>query len=122
MKIEKIFKALSDRSRIRIINMLSQKSMCVCEITEVIGLSQSTVSGHLRLLNEAELVEYEKNGLWVEYRLSRDKKFNTAVLDLVLEAVKADEKMEEERKKALQASREVICKKGGDDPSPYTVR
>ncbi len=110
-KIEKILKALSDRSRLRIINMLSQKSMCVCEITEVLGLSQSTVSGHLRVLKEAELVDDEKDGLWVEYRLCRDKKFIADVLDLILETLEADEKMTKDRGTALKADRELICRR-----------
>ena len=110
MNIEKIFKALGDRSRLRIINMLSEKAMCVCEITEVLELSQSTVSGHLRVLKEAELVEDEKDGLWVEYHLCKDKKFNSDILDLILEALKSDKKMEEDRKAALQANRDMICK------------
>jgi len=109
-KIEKILKALGDRSRLRIINMLGEKPMCVCEITEVLGLSQSTVSGHLRVLKEAELVEDEKDGLWVEYHLCKDKKFNSDILDLILEALKSDKKMEEDRKAALQANRDMICK------------
>jgi len=111
MKIEKIFKALSDHSRLRIINMLNQKSMCVCEITEVLGLSQSTVSGHLRVLKEAELVDDEKDGLWVEYRLCRDKKFIATVLDLILETLEADEKMAKDKIAASQANREAICKR-----------
>lgn len=111
MKIEKIFKALSDRSRLRIINMLSQKSMCVCEITQVLGLSQSTVSGHLRVLKEAELVDDEKDGLWVEYRLCRDKQFNADILDLILETLKPDKKMTDDRIAASQTNRELICRK-----------
>jgi ArsR family transcriptional regulator len=109
--IEKILKALGDRSRLRIINMLRAKPMCVCEITEVLNLSQSTVSGHLRILKEAELVEDEKDGLWVEYHLCRDEKFNSDILNLILAALKSDEKMVEERKKALRANREIICRK-----------
>ena len=111
VKIEKIFKALSDRSRLRIVNMLSQKSLCVCEIKEVLGLSQSTVSGHLRVLKEAELVIDEKDGLWVEYRLRRDKKFNAALLDLILETLIPDKIMAGDRMAASQAKREVICKR-----------
>jgi ArsR family transcriptional regulator len=111
LKIEKTLKALADRSRLRIINMLNEKSMCVCEITEVLGLSQSTVSGHLRVLKEAELVEDEKDGLWVEYRLSRDSKFNDAVLTLLLETMKSDKKLIADRKKAVQVDRELLCKK-----------
>ncbi|MGD2089620.1 MAG: metalloregulator ArsR/SmtB family transcription factor [Candidatus Aminicenantes bacterium] len=52
-KIEKTLRALGDRSRLSIINMLGEKSLCVCEIKEVLKLSQSTVSGHLRVLKEA---------------------------------------------------------------------
>jgi ArsR family transcriptional regulator, arsenate/arsenite/antimonite-responsive transcriptional repressor len=110
-KIEKLFKALGDRSRLRIINMLSEKSLCVCEIKEILGLSQSTVSGHLRVLKEAELVEDEKDGLWIEYRLCRDKKLNDAVLDLILETLEPDKKMTDDRMAALKANRETICKK-----------
>jgi ArsR family transcriptional regulator len=110
-KIEKIVKALGDKSRLRIINMLGEKPMCVCEITEVLNLSQSTVSGHLRVLKEAKLVEDEKDGLWVEYHLCIDEKFNSDILKLIMAALKSDEKMVEERKKALQANREIICKK-----------
>jgi ArsR family transcriptional regulator len=110
-KVEKIFKALGDRSRLRIINMLGEKAMCVCEITEVLKLSQSTVSGHLRVLKEAELVEDEKDGLWVEYRLCKDEKFISDVVNLIKEALKSDRKMEEEREMALQANRELIFKR-----------
>lgn len=111
LNVEKIFKALGDRSRLRIINMLSEKAMCVCEITDVLGLSQSTVSGHLRVLKEAGLVDDEKDGLWVEYRLCTDKSFNSDILHLILDILKSDKKIEEDRKKALQSNREVICKK-----------
>jgi ArsR family transcriptional regulator len=110
-KIEKIFKALGDKSRLRILNMLGEKSLCVCEITQVLKLSQSTVSGHLRVLKDTGLVEDEKDGLWVEYHLCKDEKFNDDIMDLILDALKSDPKMEEERKKAFQANREAICKK-----------
>jgi len=110
-KVEKILKALGDKSRLRIINMLGEKSLCVCEIKEVLKLSQSTVSGHLRVLKDAELVEDEKDGLWVEYRLCKDEKFNSDIVNLIREALESDRKMEEEREMALQANREVICKR-----------
>lgn len=110
-KIEKICKALGDRSRLRIINMLAQKPMCVCEITEVLRLSQSTISGHLRVLKDAELVEDEKDGLWVEYRLCKDDTFNADILNVIQEALESDQQMAEERKRAAQANREMICKR-----------
>ena len=109
--IEKIFKALGDKSRLRIINMLGVKPLCVCEMTEVLKLSQSTVSGHLKVLKEAELVEDEKDGLWVVYHLNKENRFNSDILDLILENLESDPTIEDEKKAALLANRNVICKK-----------
>jgi ArsR family transcriptional regulator, arsenate/arsenite/antimonite-responsive transcriptional repressor len=110
-KIEKINKALGDKNRLRIIYMLSQKPMCVCEITEVLGLSQSTVSGHLRVLKEADLVEDSKDGLWVEYRLCQNDHFIKDILTLVSGELGLDPEMEKDRHLAALANRETICKK-----------
>jgi ArsR family transcriptional regulator len=109
-KVEKIFKALGDKSRLRIINMLGVKSLCVCEMTEVVELSQSTVSGHLRVLKDAGLVEDKKDGLWVEYRLNKKDDFIAGILDLTLNRLNSDKIMEEERNAAMKANRAVICK------------
>ena len=65
-----VMKALSDPVRVKIIKMLQRKMMCVCELQEALQISQSSVSKHLRLLEEAGLVNYSKEGLWVNYYLS----------------------------------------------------
>ena len=71
-EIIKILKAISDESRIRILSMLSQKQdICVCELTEIIGLSQPTVSSHLKILENAGLIKNSKDGKWVNYRLNQ---------------------------------------------------
>ena len=64
-KQEKIFKALSDSNRIRIVKMLQRKSLCVCEIKDVINLATSTVSKHLSILREAGLIVDWKDGKWI---------------------------------------------------------
>ncbi len=110
-KVEKILKALADRSRLRIVNMLAEKPLCVCEITEVLKLSQSTVSGHLRVLKDAGLLLDEKDGLWVEYSLCKAETFTAGILDLILDVLKADPQMEIERKEAARTNRAVICGK-----------
>jgi len=69
----KILKAISDENRLRILSMLKEKqNLCVCEIREIIGLSQPTISSHLRILENAGLINYVKDGKWVNYRLSSD--------------------------------------------------
>jgi ArsR family transcriptional regulator len=67
------FKALADPARVGIVNLLSASDeVCVCALTEALGLSQPTVSHHLRLLREAGLVTVEKRGTWSYYRLDAD--------------------------------------------------
>lgn len=61
------FKALSDESRIEILHMLSEKSMCVKALVARLNISQPAVSQHLRILREANLIRGEKKGYWVHY-------------------------------------------------------
>lgn len=110
-KMEKMYKALGDRNRLRIINMLKERTMCVCEITDILKLSQSTVSGHLRILKEAEIVEDKKDGLWIEYSLCKDQELNEKLLALTETFFETDQEMKEERKRARRADRQILCKK-----------
>jgi len=66
----RVMKALSDPSRVKIIKILGVKELCVCEIQQLLGLAQPTVSKHLKILEEAGLVDYRKDGSWIIYRLS----------------------------------------------------
>jgi ArsR family transcriptional regulator len=66
----KVMKSLSDPSRVKMVKLLQHKEMCVCEIQEALGLAQSTVSKHLKILEDAGLIVYSKDGLWVNYRLA----------------------------------------------------
>lgn len=110
-RLEKIFKALADKNRLRIINMLSDKPMCVCEIRSVLQLSQSTVSGHLRILKEADLVEDKKEGLWVEYHLRQDHPEIAGIHLYVRQMLFQDPDATDERGQASAADRDQItCK------------
>jgi ArsR family transcriptional regulator len=63
-------KALSDPNRVKVVKMLQQKEMCVCEIQMALGVAQPTVSKHMKVLEDAGLVRSKKEGLWVNYSLS----------------------------------------------------
>lgn len=67
--LETVFKALADRTRLRILGLLLEGEVCVCHIHESLGLPQPTVSRHLAYLRRAGLVSTRKEGLWVHYRL-----------------------------------------------------
>jgi ArsR family transcriptional regulator len=66
----KIFKALSDFNRLRILKALQSKVLCVCEIRSLLNLANSTVSQHLKILKEAEFIVESKNGKWVNYLIN----------------------------------------------------
>jgi ArsR family transcriptional regulator len=70
----RVFKALADPHRVKIVNLLatSPKPVCVCEFTEPLGLSQPTVSHHLKKLMDAGLLERDQRGTWAYYSLRRD--------------------------------------------------
>jgi len=69
-ELVRVMKALSDPNRIKILKMLQNRVMCVCEIKEALGLAQPTVSRHLKVLEGAGLVGYKKDGLWVNYHVT----------------------------------------------------
>jgi ArsR family transcriptional regulator, arsenate/arsenite/antimonite-responsive transcriptional repressor len=64
----KVMKALSDPNRVKMIKLLQRRVLCVCEMQSALGLAQSTVSKHLKILEEAGLITFSKEGLWVNYR------------------------------------------------------
>jgi ArsR family transcriptional regulator, arsenate/arsenite/antimonite-responsive transcriptional repressor len=70
-ELERLFKALSDRSRLRILNVLLQagEAVCVCEFQPTLGISQPTVSHHLKQLVDAGILEREKRGTYAYYGL-----------------------------------------------------
>lgn len=73
--LAKVFKALGDPTRVKLMAMIagsSEGEMCVCDLTEPVGLSQPTVSHHMKLLVEAGLVEREQRGRWAYYRPTID--------------------------------------------------
>jgi ArsR family transcriptional regulator, arsenate/arsenite/antimonite-responsive transcriptional repressor len=66
----KVMKALSDPNRVKMVKLLQRRVLCVCEIKEALGLAQSSASKHLKILEEAGLITYSKDGLWVNYSLT----------------------------------------------------
>jgi ArsR family transcriptional regulator len=67
----KIFKALSDPNRMRILKALQVRMLCVCEIRSLLGLANSTVSQHLSILKDAGFIIEEKDGKWVNYMINQ---------------------------------------------------
>jgi ArsR family transcriptional regulator, arsenate/arsenite/antimonite-responsive transcriptional repressor len=71
--LSRLFKALSDDTRLRIVALLCHGELCVCHIEEALRLSQPKVSRHLATLRYAGVVEPHREGAWVYYRLARQQ-------------------------------------------------
>ena len=111
--ITKIFKALSDPNRVRILQMLINKTLCVCEIQDVLDLSISTVSKHLSILKEAGFLLDEKSGKWVYYRLntqSNDLAINQLMLLLPIYLNNDKQIIDDKSKLNSNCQNDVCCK------------
>ncbi len=110
----KIMKALSDPNRVKILKLLQHKSgMCVCELKSLLHIAQPTVSKHLKILEEAGLVEYRKDGLWVNYSLvnGSGNPYAAGILREMRNWLEDQPELAEILKKAPLTSREQICRK-----------
>ncbi len=108
-----VMKALSDTNRVKIIKLLNQRTMCVCELQGALGIAQPTVSKHLKLLEEAGLVDYQKDGLWVNYFLADGKSspYAASLLGNLKHWLEEDAEVVELVKKVPFLNREELCKK-----------
>ena len=68
-----VFKAISDETRLKIIDLLSSNRLCACDILEQFSISQSTLSYHMKILSDSGLVKGEKEGSWVRYALNKER-------------------------------------------------
>ncbi|MCX7593650.1 MAG: metalloregulator ArsR/SmtB family transcription factor [Fischerella sp.] len=72
MRLAKIFRVLGEPARLQMLSLIAaqpNKQVCACELTKPLGLSQPTVSHHLKVMYEAGLLEKERRGNWIYYRI-----------------------------------------------------
>jgi len=108
------FKALADKTRLRIMRLLSitEGQVCVCEIVDALKLPQYQVSKHLNILKSAKLVEGERRGTWVYYTpLKKDSAFNRQLYKLIKDQLSGAEflKDEKELRQRLQLRDHDVC-------------
>ena len=109
----KVMKALSDPNRVKIIKLLQQKMMCVCELQGALKIAQPTVSKHLKILEEAGMVCYAKDGLCVNYFLADGSAspYASSVLGNLKHWLEEDPEIAELVKKVPLLNREELCAK-----------
>jgi len=107
----KLFKALSDPNRLRILKMLQTKSLCVCEITDVLRLATSTVSKHLSILKSTGFIIETKDGKWVNYLINprpSDARISS-ILSTLDFWISDDQMIISDKQKVQKVDRNEVC-------------
>jgi ArsR family transcriptional regulator len=90
-----LFAALADRTRLRLLNLIAGREVCVCYLVEVLRLGQPKISRHLAYLRNAGVVAARREGKWMHYRLDRpEDQATSSILDAVFESFKLDREMQ----------------------------
>jgi len=111
----RLLEAVSEPNRLRILAVLYDGRMCVCELCAALGLKQSVMSQHLRVLRDRGLVEHRKDGLWVDYELAPAALRGTKgrILRSLLREVEQDESVRRDRREASKVDRMGLCRRRG---------
>ena len=107
-QLETLFKALADKTRLRILALLGNNEVCVCHIHDSLAVPQPTVSRHLAYLRRARLVDARRDGVWMHYRVTRSLDPQVqAVLRAAVDAVTSSPATAHDRKQFQRAFGEL---------------
>ena len=122
--LERLFQALGDKTRLRLLNLMGDREICVCYFVEVLGSPQPKISRHLAYLRRAGVVAARREGKWMHYRLVMPQHEGAAqVFRQTLAWLKTDKAMQADRNrlsKACCAPGKLVALKGA--PLPTTVQ
>jgi len=122
--LELFFRALADRTRLRIINLIGDQEVCVCFFVEILKTNQPKISRHLAYLRRAGIVASRREGIWMHYRLSTPKDENAArVLSEVREWLLKDAVMQQDRNRLVKiCCAPVLPVQLQGNPKPVTLQ
>jgi ArsR family transcriptional regulator len=93
--LERLFRALADPTRLRLINLVSRQEVCVCYFVEVIGVPQPKISRHLAYLRRAGIVAARREGKWMHYKLVMPSDLHaTAILSATVDALRESKELQ----------------------------
>lgn len=119
-----LFAALADRTRLRLLNLMAGREVCVCYFVEVLRQGQPKISRHLAYLRRAGIVNARRDGKWMHYSIARpEDPAAAAILDTALASLKSDRQMEMDLARLGQACcapQRFVTLQGA--PQPVSVR
>src|SRR6184192_784733 len=93
--LEKLFRALADSTRLRLLNLMNGREVCVCYFVEILKQSQPKISRHLAYLRNAGVVSARREGKWMHYSIERPADAGAAaILDAALTSFASDREMQ----------------------------
>jgi ArsR family transcriptional regulator len=103
----KLFKALSDETRIRILKVLLQRECCVCEVMQALDISQSRASRNLGILEDAGFIKSRRDGLWIVYSIDEQKmnSYAAPLIELLRSSLVNEETILQDRERLSHAVR-----------------
>ncbi|MBD3379789.1 MAG: metalloregulator ArsR/SmtB family transcription factor [Candidatus Omnitrophica bacterium] len=113
-ELEKVLKACSDDKRIRILKLLEKRKLCVCELAFVLGITQPSVSRHLKKLTDAGLIATEKDSFWTNYFLAPGSEYAEGMCALIGKWLNAEKTVKKDLARVKKADREKLCCKNGN--------
>jgi ArsR family transcriptional regulator len=105
----RLFKIFADKNRLRILKLLEQRKMCVCELAHILGVTQPSVSRHLKKMKDAGLVADEQDGFWTNYFLRGTIKINEDVMNHIKFLLKDDKVVRADLRKLKKVKRTELC-------------
>ena len=124
VRLEQLFRALADPTRLRLISLMSEQEICVCYFIEVIGAPQPKISRHLAYLRRAGIVAARREGKWMHYRLTVPENPHAAsILKTTLEALKKDSEIQRDSERlslACCGPKSLVQVLGAPLPSPLS--
>src|SRR6266571_4993206 len=101
--IEDLFKALADRTRLRLISLIGDSEVCVCYLVEILKISQPKISRHLAYLRRAKIVTARREGKWMHYRLAEPPDAHAArIFHEMRDSLAEHPEFQRDREKLLQ--------------------
>lgn len=104
-----ILKLCADKNRLRILKLLNQQPMCVCELAYILGVTQPSISRHLKKMKDSGLIQGEQDGFWTNYHLSGDVPQVKDILRYLDKWMADDAQLKADQKKMKTVDRTRLC-------------
>lgn len=121
---ETFYKALADRTRLRLLNLMRGDEVCVCFFVEILKINQPKISRHLAYMRRVGIVDARRDGSWIHYRIVKPTDVDAAkVLETTLDWLTNDREMQKDRERLVRvccAPQLPVNIQGAPRPTPYS--